>query len=79
MKKAIVALVLVVLLLPGCSGVLVNAEYSQLIDRTAVLMNESAVRAEAGKLTPEEMAKHLRYSADAWQKIRDARDGVESK
>ena len=63
------------LILSGCSGVLLNAEYSQLLDRTAAWTNEAADRAEASRLDPNDMARALRISADHWRKFQDARDG----
>jgi hypothetical protein len=52
-----------------------NAEYSQLLDRTAALADASATRAQMGLTTPADMATVLRLEADVWQKFRDARDG----
>jgi len=60
----------------GCGGVQLNAEYSQLLDQTAVLSAETARRAEAGGLTTEQMVAALRYQADCWASFRDGRDGV---
>ena len=62
----------------GCAGVLLNAEYSRLLDETTVLAEETARRAEAGRLDAAAMRRALRSEADVWQKFRDARDGRDS-
>jgi hypothetical protein len=59
----------------GCNGVWMNAEYSQLLDRTAALADASATRAATGLTSPADMAVVLRLESDVWQKFRDARDG----
>jgi len=66
---------LVLLLVAGCNGVYLNAEYSQLLDETAAWTNEAACRAEDGRLDPNETARALRLSADHWRRFQDARDG----
>ncbi len=77
MKRALLVMVVVApLILAGC-GVVVNAKYSELLDKTAVLSAETARRAEAGDLTPEEMVAALKRQAETWQRFRDARDGKE--
>ena len=74
MKRFLLSL-LVVLLLAGCNGVILNAEYSQLLDRTAALSAETARRAEAGGLSPAEMTTALSAQAKVWQQFKDAKDG----
>jgi uncharacterized lipoprotein YmbA len=74
MKRILWATVLLAVVLAGCSGVWMNAEYSRLLDETAALSAETARRAEAGLLDPNEAAAALRAQADVWQKFRDARD-----
>lgn len=59
----------------GCSGVVLNAQYSQLLDRTAALSAETARRADANALTGDQMKQALDAQAGAWAKFRDARDG----
>ena len=59
----------------GCSGVILNAEYSQLLDRTAALSAETARRAEANALTGDQMKQALGAQAGIWARFRDARDG----
>ena len=73
--KKLVCLLLLGLLVSGCSGVLLNAEYSQLLDETAALSVETAARAQDGRLDANQMAEALRLQADVWQKFRAARDG----
>ena len=75
MKRVLIALALL-LMLGGCSGVIMNAEYSQLLDKTAALSEQTAARAEDGALTPAEMTQALVLQAQTWQKFRDARDGA---
>ena len=44
-------------------------------DETAALSAETDARAQAGKLTTEEMIQALGAQAQTWQKFKDARDG----
>ena len=76
-KLLIVVLLLAVLVhVTGCGGVVLNAEYGVLLDQTAALSAETARRADAGELSPDEMRVALRHQAGIWQKFRDARDGL---
>ena len=76
MRRTIAVLLLVLIpLVAGCNGVILNAEYSQLLDETAALSNETAIRAGFGRLDANQMAEALRLQADVWQKFRAARDG----
>lgn len=68
---AIVAFVL----LTGCNGVQLSAEYSTLLDKSAALSNEAATRAEAGTLSEADKTAILRKQATTWQLFQDARDG----
>lgn len=74
--KRLMFVVLFAAVLGGCSGVMLNAEYSQLLDETAALSRETADRAAAGKLDPNQMSAALTYQAGVWQRFRDARDGT---
>lgn len=74
----VVVAVLLAALLGGCGGVILNAEYSQLLDETAALSAETAARAGRGNLDANEMVESLRLQAGIWQRFRDARDGVAS-
>jgi len=74
MKKVLICL-FVVLLLTGCNGVWMNAEFSQLLDKTAALSAATAVDAKAGALTPQQMTTALDEQAKIWQHFRNARDG----
>lgn len=69
-----VLLLAVLLLASGC-GVVMNREYSDLLDKTAALSAETAARAEAGELTPDQMTAALVRQAETWQRFIDARDG----
>jgi hypothetical protein len=60
----------------GCSGVQLNQQYSDLLDKTAALSDALATKAERGQLTPAEQAAILRYQATTWKKFQNARDGV---
>ncbi|HUS91424.1 MAG TPA: hypothetical protein VM695_06210 [Phycisphaerae bacterium] len=74
MKRILLCLT-VLLLVAGCHGVVLNADYSQLLDETAAWTNEVARRAEVGRMDPNDMARALRLSADHWRCFQDARDG----
>ena len=63
-------------LLAGCSGVILNAEYSQLLDKTAALSAETARRADANSLPVADMKTALRKQASVWRQFKDARDGI---
>jgi len=69
--------VVMTIVLAGCNGVILNAEYSQLLDETAALSNETAIRAGFGRMDANQMADALRLQADVWEKFRAARDGRE--
>jgi hypothetical protein len=53
-----------------------NADYSRLLDQTAALSGETARRAKAGQLDPNEMAAALAAQADVWNKFVAAREGT---
>jgi len=75
MKLRICLALLCLVLLSGCSGVLMNAQYSTLLDQTVAVSKETAVRADAGQLTSVEMVAALKVQASVWQRFKDARDG----
>ena len=60
----------------GCSKVMVSPEYKTLISDTNNTMQEIANRADKGLLSEPEMVLALRLSADSWQRIDDAVNGV---
>lgn len=76
--KRLVILALVMLMLAGCSGVWLNAEYAGLLTSTAQLSAETAYRANAGQLTPDEMKFALTSQSIVWAKFVDAKNGVRS-
>jgi hypothetical protein len=75
MKRVAVVMLVVLVVCGGCSGVWMNAEYSQLLDKTVALSKETADRAQAGTLTEAEMKASLTGQAAVWQRFKDARDG----
>ena len=79
--KRLMSLALVGLLLmtAGCSGVWMNAEYSGLLTSTAQLSAETAYRANAGQLTPDEMKQALTSQSIVWARFADARNSVFNK
>jgi apolipoprotein N-acyltransferase len=60
----------------GCA-VIMNAQYTDLLNRTTALSAATAERAEEDKLSKEEMTKALRLQANVWQRFKDAREGKE--
>lgn len=79
MRRTILTVVLLLVMVPGCSGVILNAEYSQLLDETSAWTREVARRARAGQLDPNIMSDALHYSATHWERFQDARGGRKSK
>lgn len=83
MKKLMYATLLAVLTLcligamGGCSKVVMTAEYSELLDKTAAVSLETAARATAGELTPAEMTEALVKQSIVWMRFQNARDGKE--
>ena len=77
-RLTVLCLLAVLVILPvvaGCSGVWMNAEYSALLDKTTALSTETALRAKDGVLTKEQMTVALLKQADTWQKFKAAKDG----
>ena len=73
MTRILMAMVLVVLL-TGCGGVWMNAEYSGLLTSTAQLSAETAARAQRGDMTPDEMKEALVNQSVVWAKFVDAKE-----
>ena len=71
----VLAVALIGTCVTGCSGVLMNAEASSLLDRTAALSESSALQAEAGKMTPEQMTDALRGNANMFHVFRALKKG----
>lgn len=61
--------------LAGCSGVIMNATYSGLLDQTAAWSQDRAYRAEANALTVDELKKDARTNAELWLQFKCAREG----
>jgi uncharacterized protein YceK len=76
MQRVLILLIVAALLTAGCSGVIMNAKYSSLLDQTAALSQDTADRATAGTLTPDDMKTSLVLQASIWQQFRNARNGV---
>lgn len=74
MAKAFGLMLVLVMFGAGC-GVWCSAEYSVLLDKTAAISSETAIRAQAGTLSSAEMTQALVLQAETWQRFRDARDG----
>ena len=72
-------MVAVAAILSGCGGVWMNAEYSGLLTSTAQLSAQTASRANAGQLTPEEMKEALTSQSIVWARFVDARNSVFNK
>jgi len=62
-------------LVVGCNGVIMNAEYSQLLDRTASLSYQTTLKADAGDLTEVQMKDALRVQSEVWLAFKNAKDG----
>jgi len=75
MKRKILAMVLATVFLVGCNGVWMNARYSQLLDQTAALSQNTADRAAADTITCDQMKEALAAQAEVWEQFRAARDG----
>lgn len=85
MKKIIPVFVVVILWLAafgivvtasGC-GVIMNAQYSELLDKTVALSAETAERAKADELSEAQMVEALELQAGVWKRFQDAREGRE--
>ncbi|MBE3117546.1 MAG: hypothetical protein IMZ50_02160 [Candidatus Atribacteria bacterium] len=77
MRKMLVVLMCFALVAVVCScGVMMNAQYTQILDKTVVLSADMAKRADAGTITPEEMEDALILQAKTWKLFQDARDGT---
>ena len=78
MKKLLAVLCVLAVLCAGCSGVLMNAQYATLLDKTVAFSSEVSARASAGTLTPDEMKQALAQEAALWRAFQAARDGKAS-
>ena len=74
--RTTVILCLLACVVAGCNGVILNAEYSALLDETSRLSAETARRADANALTVPDMKAALRKQATVWRQFKDARDGL---
>ena len=76
MKKLMI-LALVGLMLAGCSGVVMNPEYSTLLDKFVVLMEADATMALNKQMDANDMTSALVDHYSMVKQIQDARDGVD--
>ena len=76
--KRLMIVALIGLMLTGCSGVVMNPEYSALLDKWCVLSEADAKRAIDGQFDPNDMRAALIDQACAFRQFQDARDGKES-
>ena len=74
MKKLILLLLLAVML-SGCSGVWTNGNYTKLLERTNELAKQSALRAEEHTLTLPQAEAIIIGNANLWQRFVDAAKG----
>lgn len=70
-------LLAITIVIGGCNGVIMNAQYSELLDRTVALSAETAERATEDKLSKQEMVQSLQIQASVWKRFQDAREGKE--
>ena len=75
-KLLLLGLLCGVLLVGGCGGVWMNAEYSMLLDQTAALSEATATRAATGLMPESAMIDALDAQTQAWKNFQDARDGI---
>lgn len=74
-RKVLVLVVLMSLVVASGCGIMMNATYSQILDKTVALSAETASRAEHGNLTLDEAKAALVMQAKTWKLFQDARDG----
>jgi PBP1b-binding outer membrane lipoprotein LpoB len=73
--RTVIVMLLLAVLMAGCSGVIMNATYSNMLDQTVALSAETAKRADANQLNTQQMKDALRYQAQTWAYFQKARDG----
>ena len=73
MKKiGLTILLLAFVAAPGC--VCMSAEYSRLLNETAILSDHTATMAENGQISEDQKTAALRKQATTWKKFQNARD-----
>lgn len=78
MKKVMTTVLLVALaVVGGCSGVLMNAHYSTLLDKTVALSDETLARWDS--LDPNAQRSSFAGQNAVLHRIQDARNGQEGK
>ena len=76
-RLVILALVGLMLATAGCSGVVMNPEYSALLDKFVVLMEADATMALNKQMDANDMTSALVDHYAMVKEIQDARDGVD--
>ena len=75
--RRMIVIALVGLMLAGCSGVVMNPEYSALLDKFVVLMEADATMALNKQMDANDMTSALVDQYTMFKQIQDARDGVD--
>lgn len=70
-----IALIVLLLLVCGCSDVQLRGKYPELLDKTLRLSQETADRAVAGTITEQEKTDALVEQAKTWKMFQDASKG----
>jgi len=78
MKRLMILALVGLMLLPGCSEVLLSQKYSLLLDTTADVSIETARRANAGTLSSELAAAALTKQAHTWYAFQCGRNNVKA-
>lgn len=79
MTRVMILLLVGVVFLAGCSGVIMDAKYSTLLDQSCAWSAEAAARADANTLSVDEMKQALNINSDIFRSFKDGRDGRETK
>jgi len=75
--RRMIVIALVGLMLAGCSGVVMNAKYSALLDKFVVLSQADATMALNKQMDANDMTSALVDQYAMFKQIQDARDGVD--
>jgi hypothetical protein len=75
MKTMLTVMVLVGLLVAGCSGVYMNAKYSGDLDQSCGWAQNAVERSDANGFTIDEYKKVLAMDANFLREFKNARDG----
>ena len=78
MKRLMIVALLGLMLLPGCSGVIMSTTYSNLLDKWVAISEADATRALNKTFDANDMTSALVDQYAAFRQFQDARDGKES-